>query len=60
MNSDFARAEKLSIPLTLVILVIAFGSIVAALVPLLLALSAVGATLGLVQLATHVSRWTRT
>ena len=34
--SDLAQAELLSLPLTLLILVIAFGSLVAALVPLLL------------------------
>jgi RND superfamily putative drug exporter len=55
MGKDFQRAEKLSIPLTLVILVVAFGSLVAAFVPLALALSGVAASLGLVQLATHVS-----
>src|SRR4029453_2232249 len=41
------RAEFLSLPITLVILVIAFGALVAAGVPLLLALTAVAATLGL-------------
>jgi uncharacterized membrane protein YdfJ with MMPL/SSD domain len=55
MDDDFQRAEKLSLPLTLIILVIAFGSIVAALVPLLLALSAVGASIGLVSLVTHLT-----
>jgi uncharacterized membrane protein YdfJ with MMPL/SSD domain len=35
-SSDLAKAELLSFPLTLLILVIAFGALVAALVPLLL------------------------
>jgi RND superfamily putative drug exporter len=52
---DFQRAEKLSLPITLVILLVAFGSLVAAGLPLLLALSAVMATLGLVAVATHLT-----
>ena len=46
--SDLGKAELLSFPLTLLILVIAFGSLVAAGVPLLLAISAVAAAMGLV------------
>ena len=38
----------LSLPITLVILLVAFGALVAAGMPLLLALSAVAATIGLV------------
>jgi uncharacterized membrane protein YdfJ with MMPL/SSD domain len=48
MGSDFSRAETLSLPITLLILVVAFGALVAAGVPLLLALTAVFATLGLI------------
>jgi uncharacterized membrane protein YdfJ with MMPL/SSD domain len=48
-EEDFQKAETLSLPITLVILVIAFGSLIAAGLPLLLALSAVGATIGLVS-----------
>jgi uncharacterized membrane protein YdfJ with MMPL/SSD domain len=44
---DFHRAELLSIPLTLAILLFGFGTLVAAGVPLLLALTAVLAALGL-------------
>jgi uncharacterized membrane protein YdfJ with MMPL/SSD domain len=44
---DFHRAELLSIPLTLAILLFGFGALVAAGVPLLLALTAVAAALGL-------------
>jgi uncharacterized membrane protein YdfJ with MMPL/SSD domain len=45
---DFRRAEVTSLPITLVILVVAFGSLVAAGIPLLLAASAVAATIGLI------------
>ena len=49
-SDDFKKAETLSIPITLVILVVAFGALVAAGVPLLLGLTAVMATLGLVAI----------
>jgi uncharacterized membrane protein YdfJ with MMPL/SSD domain len=52
-SDDFKKAETLSLPITLVILVIAFGSLVAAGVPLLLGLTAVMATLGLVAIPSH-------
>src|SRR5207244_12405241 len=39
VNRDLHRAELLSVPVTLLVLLIAFGAIVAALVPLLLALT---------------------
>ena len=54
-NKDFANAEQLTIPLTLVILLGAFGALVAAGLPVLLAFSAVLASLGLYSLVTHVS-----
>ena len=54
-SSDLAKAELLSFPLTLLILVIAFGSLVAALVPLLLGISTVVAALGLIALPSHLS-----
>ena len=47
---DLERAGVFSVPLTLIILVIAFGALVAAGIPLLLALTAVFATFGLVAL----------
>jgi uncharacterized membrane protein YdfJ with MMPL/SSD domain len=47
VDRDLHRAELLSVPLTLIILLFAFGAIVAALVPLLLALTAVAAAFGL-------------
>jgi RND superfamily putative drug exporter len=45
-EDDFRKAETLSLPITLVILVVAFGALVAAMLPLLLGLSAVAITLG--------------
>src|SRR6266550_2482794 len=53
-NSQLAKAGERSIPLTLLILLLVFGAIVAAGVPLLLALSAVLGTLGLVALPSHL------
>ncbi|HEX2433461.1 MAG TPA: MMPL family transporter, partial [Gaiellaceae bacterium] len=50
---DLAKAGLLSIPVTLIILLIAFGSLVAAGIPLLLALSAVLGTMGLLALFSH-------
>ena len=54
-EKDFQRAETLSLPITLLILVIAFGAIVAAGIPLILALSAVAGTMGLVNLVSHIA-----
>jgi RND superfamily putative drug exporter len=51
---DLGKAGLLSLPITLVILVIAFGALVAAGIPLLLALTAVFATFGLVAATSHV------
>ena len=47
VNRDLHRAELYSIPLTLLVLLLAFGSAVAALVPVLLGLTAVAAAFGL-------------
>jgi RND superfamily putative drug exporter len=52
--SDLSTAATISLPVTVVILLVAFGAIVAAGVPILLALSAVGAATGLSTLASHV------
>jgi uncharacterized membrane protein YdfJ with MMPL/SSD domain len=54
-SSDLSKAEMLSLPITLVILILVFGSLVAALVPLLLAISTVAAALGLVSLPSQLS-----
>ena len=52
---EFHRAETLSIPITLVILVPAFGALVAAAVPVVLALTAVAATLGLLAVPSQLA-----
>ena len=51
---DLGKAGILSLPVTLVILVLAFGALMAAGIPLLLALTAVFATFGLVAVASRI------
>ncbi len=51
---DFRQAEFTSMPVTLVILVLAFGALVAAGIPLLLGLTAVFAALGFAAVFSHV------
>ncbi len=51
---DMGRAELTSVPLTIVILLVAFGALVAAGLPVLLALSAVLAATGLNVLVSHI------
>ena len=51
---DLGKAGLFSLPITLVILVVAFGALVAAGIPLLLALTAVFATFGLAALPSQV------
>ena len=51
---DLEKAEVLSLPVTLVLLVVAFGALVAAGIPLILALSAVMATVGLVAIPSQI------
>ena len=53
-ESDMRRAEVTSLPLTIAILVVAFGALVAAGLPVLLAFSAVLAATGLNSLVSHV------
>jgi len=53
-GEDLAKAGLLSLPLTLIILAVAFGALVAAGIPLLLALTAVFATFGLLALPSQV------
>jgi uncharacterized membrane protein YdfJ with MMPL/SSD domain len=50
VNQDFQKAEISSVPLTLFILFVAFGALVAALVPVGLGLTAVAAAMGLIAL----------
>ncbi|HXH97999.1 MAG TPA: MMPL family transporter, partial [Gaiellaceae bacterium] len=51
---DLGKAGILSLPVTLGILVLTFGALVAAGIPLLLALTAVFATFGLIALPSHL------
>ncbi len=53
-SEGFARAEKLSVPITFLIMLVAFGAFVAAGIPVLLAFSAVLASSGLAAVASHV------
>ena len=54
VNGNLNRVELLAIPVTLLVLLLAFGSLVAALVPLLLGLTAVAAGLGLLGPVSHL------
>jgi uncharacterized membrane protein YdfJ with MMPL/SSD domain len=53
-GDDFAKAGMLSIPVTLIILVLTFGALVAAGVPLLLGVTAVVGTIGLLGPISHL------
>jgi RND superfamily putative drug exporter len=53
-NKDLGKAGMLSLPITLAILLLAFGALVAAGIPLLLALTAVFATFGLIAIPSHI------
>ena len=53
-GNDLGKAGTLSLPITLIILVLTFGTLVAAGIPLLLALTAVFATFGLVALSSKL------
>ncbi len=54
-NEQLGKAGERSLPLTLLVLLIVFGSLVAALLPLVLALSSVIATVGLVEIVSHLT-----
>jgi len=54
VGDDFRKAEATSVPVTLLILIIAFGALVAAGLPLLLGFTAVLAALGVTELLSHV------
>ncbi len=53
-GNDLSRAERLSLPVTLLVLLISFGALVAALVPVLLAATAVVAAFGLLGPISHM------
>ncbi|MGY1605301.1 MMPL family transporter [Geodermatophilus sp. SYSU D00815] len=52
--ADFQRAELLSIPITLAVLLLTFGALVAALLPLVFALTAFVGALGLLSLTSQI------
>lgn len=54
-ENDFRKAEVTSLPVTLLILIIAFGALVAAGVPLLLGLTSVAGAIGLTALISHLT-----
>ena len=54
INDGLAKAEELSLPITFVVLLFAFGAFVAAGLPVILAFTAVLASGGLAALASHV------
>jgi uncharacterized membrane protein YdfJ with MMPL/SSD domain len=54
VGRDFHRAELLSIPITLAILLFGFGALIAAGIPLMLALTSVVAALGMLGFASHI------
>ncbi|MFE0423243.1 MMPL family transporter [Streptomyces sp. NPDC058953] len=53
-GDDLARTEIIALPVTLITLLVVFGSVVMAVVPLLLAFSSIAAAIGLSMLASHV------
>jgi len=54
LHSDYTNAETISFPVTLGILLVAFGALVAALLPVVLAITAVVAAGGLLTLSSHL------
>ncbi|MFD5798033.1 MMPL family transporter [Streptomyces diastatochromogenes] len=54
-DDDLALSEKISLPVTLVTLLIVFGSLTMAAVPLLLALSSIAAAVGLAMVASYLT-----
>jgi uncharacterized membrane protein YdfJ with MMPL/SSD domain len=54
VTQDFEKAGMLSLPITLLVLLFAFGALVAAGLPILLALTAVAATMGLLAFPSHL------
>ncbi|MCH0561624.1 MMPL family transporter [Streptomyces sp. MUM 2J] len=53
-GDDFRKAEYSAVPVALGILLIAFGALVAALLPVLLAITAIMATMGLMGVVSHL------
>ena len=55
VNHDLSHAEIISLPITLIILIVAFGALVAAVVPLLLGLTSVAGALGAIGLLSQIA-----
>src|SRR3954451_798333 len=55
IGKDFQKAESLSLPITLAILILTFGALVAAGLPLLLGLTSVAATIGLTAIISQIT-----
>ena len=54
VTNDFKRAEYTSLPITLAILLLAFGALVAALIPAVLGFTAVLGAIGISILVSHL------
>ncbi|MFI6877369.1 MMPL family transporter [Streptomyces sp. NPDC050400] len=59
-GDDFQRAEYSAVPVALGILLIAFGALVAALLPVALAITAIMATMGLMGVVSHLQPMSET
>ncbi|MYW64163.1 MMPL family transporter [Streptomyces sp. SID8379] len=59
-GDDFRRAELSAVPVALGILLIAFGALVAALLPVALAITAIMATMGLMGIVSHLQPMSET
>ena len=55
VSHDLHHAELISLPITLLILIVAFGAVVAAVVPLLLGLTCVAGALGALGVVSHIA-----
>ena len=55
VNNDLSHAELVSLPITLIILIVAFGALVAAVVPLLLGLTSVAGALGALGVISQIA-----
>ena len=55
VSSGLQKAELIALPITLVILVLVFGALVAAIVPLVLGLTSVAAAMGALGIVSHVA-----
>src|SRR5262249_18422069 len=54
INEALAKAGLLSVPVTLIVLLLAFGALIAAGIPIILSLTAVVATMGVLAIPSHL------